>query len=568
MNKKLLILISLSVSLIYSCTDNISPLPDENKYKVSFEIADNGYSSSISTRSIDNGYTTEFTTGDCCGLYVIRDGRIIYHNIQLIAERDEVSHKIVWRPYSSDMIELAAGLPDEQYFLYYPYNKDMQGKTSDISSGATLTDIDFFSPLIDSWQPLENQSSAESYADSDLMTAKGTATIREDKILHISFSMTHRMSLIVIDLPKTVYKFTDTKVPDYTIFPDIDFQGNAIPRFMGDSYRYITNPKSTTTPTIEGFYGSNKVFTIVPKNINAGAYNKYNVEGATVTEIDYTIQRGDFLLEDGTLISKDATLTEEQKAKVAAIVFWTPAETDPSGRITPASLGDDRIRSKDYPYCTHGLAVALYYKKNTYWQKPSGEFTNDELIINFQKGGDFSRKDKAEFAPIASLEMAEDDLNRILGYQNTQILFAYNEWCRASGKGSIVQSADDLCDFINTYPAPSTSTGWYIPSIKELHMLADKDVDDAYHISRALKEVETATIIRDSYLKLKQQDFFYLYQMLKYVSSTECPDTQSGQNRAYFLDFSDYRSYIVAVTKEPYFPGGLTVTAMYPVCAF
>ena len=568
MNKKLFILIFLSVSLMSSCTDNISPLPDENKYKVSFEIADNGYSSSISTRSIDNGYTTEFTAGDCCGLYVIRDGKVIYNNIPLIAEKDAVSQEIVWKPYADDTIELAAGLPNEQYLLYYPYSKDMQGKTSDMSSSAAITDIEFFSPLIDSWQPLENQSSAESYGDSDLMTAKGTATIREDKILHISFSMTHRMSLAVIDLPKIVYKFTDTKVPDYTIFPDIDFQGNAIPRFMGDSYRYIINPKSTTTPTIEGFYGSNKVFTIVPKNINAGAYNKYNVEGASVTEIDYTIQRGDFLLDDGTLISKDATLTEEQKAKVRAIVFWTPSDTDPSGRITPASLGDDKIRSKDYPYCTHGLAVALYYKKNTYWQKPSGEFTNDELIINFQKGGDFSRKDKSEFASIASLEMTEDDLNRILGYQNTQILFAYNEWCRASGKGSIVQSAEDLNDFINTYPAPSTSTGWYIPSIKELHMLADKDVDDAYHISRALKEVETATIIRDSYLKLNPQDSQYLYQTLKYISSTECPNTQSVQNVAYFLEFSDYRSYIVATTKEPYFPGRFTVTAMYPVCAF
>ncbi|UKI39201.1 MAG: hypothetical protein L6V35_08750 [Alistipes putredinis] len=61
---------------------------------------------------------------------------------------------------------------------------------------------------------------------------------------------------------------------------------------------------------------------------------------------NYTIQRGDFLLTDGRLLPKGTNLSEEQKAKVAGIVFWTPAETDPTGRQTPATLTDDKIFGK------------------------------------------------------------------------------------------------------------------------------------------------------------------------------------------------------------------------------
>ena len=81
------------------------------------------------------------------------------------------------------------------------------------------------------------------------------------------------------------------------------------------------------------------------------------------------MQRGDYLLADGNLLPKGTTLTEEQKASVAAIVFWTPAETNPEGRITPASLDFDKIMVKEHPNCTHGLAVSIKDAPgNVLWQ--------------------------------------------------------------------------------------------------------------------------------------------------------------------------------------------------------
>jgi len=105
-------------------------------------------------------------------------------------------------------------------------------------------------------------------------------------------------------------------------------------------------------PTIEGSYDEGKrEFAITPSDIGtyAGTYKKYKVDGAACTVKDYTIRRGDYLMADGHLLPKATALTEEQKAKVAAIVFWTPAETDPAGRLAPASLADDRIMARDFP---------------------------------------------------------------------------------------------------------------------------------------------------------------------------------------------------------------------------
>ena len=296
--------------------------------------------------------------------------------------------------------------------------------------------------------------------------------------------MQHQMALAVIEKPHTVYKFTNaTTIPDYTLTSSLDFtDSKAKPCLMTDgTIRYLVNPASTA-PGITGFYFDNrKEFTVTPSGITAGQYKTYKVDGGA-NEIQHNLQVGDFLMVDGTLVSKDVTLTNEQKANVAAIVFWTPAETDPTGRTTPASLADDKIMAADFPNCNHGLAVAV--KKATYngnermnWQNPY-EFVND-----FQSSNNFTHKNKSLFASIASGEGNTANINRILGYQNTQVLLAYNNYCTKSGKGSyIVKPIAAIAEFSLANPAPAGSTGWYLPSLKELHILCYKDVDDVWNV--------------------------------------------------------------------------------------
>lgn len=529
--------------LLASCTADETIFVPNEAQQLAVTVTDGGYASAISgepssasaTRTVENGYTTEFTTGDACGLFVARDGKMIYANVKLTAETDATTGDLVWKPDGSTA--LAGGLPDEHYYLYYPYQTSMDGKTAAFTGNAP-TDAEFFAPLIASWQPQEDQSTYTNYMKSDLMTAKGTATAGTSNTLRLSFSMTHRMALAVIEVPNTVkYKFTDARIPDYAVSLGTTFSGIAKPLRMNDgAYRYLVN-HATAAPTIEGSYSSGrKVFTITPSGLATGSYKKYKVDGAMTTVKDYTLQRGDYLLIDGNLLPKGTALTEEQKASVAGIVFWTPAETETEGRATPASLAFDKVRAKEHPCCNHGLVVSI---KNV----SSGDIAWQNVydgVADFQNGTNFTPVNKADYVSVrVSLGDKFGTLNWILGYQNTKVLCAYNDYCTANGKTELlVNPAELLKTFIAQNPAPANSTGWYIPSAKELHMLCYKDVDDitrvrgsSYSETRKIVDASISAVGGDlfgernnykdywSSSEIRAQSAYYVYSYLASVAS-------------------------------------------------
>ena len=219
-------------------------------------------------------------------------------------------------------------------------------------------------------------------------------------------------------------------------------------------------------------------------------------------EDGYTASRlkpGDYIYDDGTTsdgglrgINDDGTIewaeTKPQPKSgktVVGVVFWTPSETATDGRNTPASLTDDKIMSAEHPDCARGLAVAV--KKVTYngsekmvWQP----YESYEHVKDWQAGDGFTHANKDKFVSIASNIEAGDNINRIYGYQNTVVLRAYNAYCNANDRPDyIVRPVAALDEFVNgnACPAPAGSTGWFLPSAKELHMLCYKDVDDIWN---------------------------------------------------------------------------------------
>lgn len=525
--------------LLASCTREELPGAQDNKaLQLTISVTDVGYAATASpvTRTLEKGYATEFTDGDACGLYVVRGTKTVYSNVKLIAALDAATGKLVWKAADGTVL---AGMPNDQCYLYYPYRPDMDGKTADVPQDAIhQRDLFFFQPLISSWQPNEDQSTREAYTASDLMTCHSTASPGLTvNTLEAAFFMSHRMSLAVIDLPKTVYEFTDARVPDYTVITPTTFTGPAKPLRTGDHFRYIVNPQASAAPTISGnFDGGSLEFTITPSELYKGYFKRFKVNGAPETKINYTIQRGDFLLTDGNLLPRDAALTEEQKTKVSAIVFWTPAETETEGRITPARLTDDKIRSMDFPHCTHGLAISTKRPVSAPWQNDHVNWTADDFVLNFQNSDNFSRADKSDFVPIAPLNKAEDDLNRVLGYQNTRILLAYNDWHRASGKGTLVGIADKLREFAAANPAPEGSTGWYIPSAKELYMFVNKDLDNIYKLQNGF---ETSDILNSSYSTLGIYPPLEFFNYLWSSTETKFRDYDKFDS-AYHLDYNGY----------------------------
>lgn len=441
-------------------------------------VTDGGYAAEATdgSRATENGYTTTFTAGDRCGLYIVRGTEIVYNNVCLTAT-DGTDGSLVWQaPAGTD---LYGGVANERYFLYYPYQEDMEGNVT--VTDVTTDDAAFFAPLISDWQPKADQSDYTDYTASDLMTAAGTVTANADGTLSLSFPMAHRMAMAVIEMPETVYKFEGQE--PYTVFSVVpEFSGNYRPCLMSDgSYRFLVNPVAQGEgATIAGSYDDgNREFTITPSITTAGNYKTYKVDGG-YKEIEHNLQAGDFYLKDGTLLSKDTPLTDEQKAACAGIVFW----------VGDATATDPALK-RDFPQCTHGLVVSLK-ETTSAWQNNSASTTIQswaETQKFYTQGGYYALNKDVGFG--------YDSPGSIQGYNNTQILKAYNETFADSYPVTILNSLGTITEV--TLPEDKTS-GWYLPSPKELVEL--------YRAKEAVNQSLTAS---GSNPLLPSPDFLYYW---------------------------------------------------------
>ena len=426
--------------LLVSCTQEEFPAVQDKAQQLTISVTDGGYTSAVEnmktrveTRAVENGYTTEFTEGDACGFYMVRGGKPVYSNVKLTAEKDAATGGIMWK---TDGTTLAAGMDGESYYLYYPYQADMAGKTATPAEGAVMTDAEFFKPLIDGWQPGDDQSTHAAYTASDLMTAGGSTTGTGNTI-HLSFAMKHRMALAVIEMPKTVYKFIDANVPDYTVGAEATFTGTAKPLRMADgTYRYLVH---SSMPTIEGCYdGGNREFTITTSASHpvVGEYKRYKVDGAaeTIKNVTYAesgIARiGDFYCTKnngttGYLIPKEADETTVQAAKVVGIVF----QTDKSriGAKEKEKLGGEGN--------VHGLVMAV---KNIATRQAWGLFGMVEGLT--------------------TCRTKADNYNDISGYGNCEHIRTNR------GNFDSYPAFKAAYDYNTTCPVPATTTGWYLPA--------------------------------------------------------------------------------------------------------
>lgn len=354
-----------------------------------------------------------------------------------------------------------------------------------------------------------DQSSLENFKSSDYVYAHSDAVEFE----HPTLEFTHRTARLTVTLTpgdginrveEATLKFTglDTEggnpasITPYHTAGTVVYEALVAPQTIAQGTAFITVTLNGTTysyvpdAAIELAAGSRYNYTV---KVNAKGLELEEVSGGAWTDSgeseevytfyksDYSkAELGDYITTDGKLIDGDAAsrLTDEIKAQIVAVVFWTPKQTTSEGRRTPASLEDDEIMHAEHQDCTHGLAVAL--KDATYndsermaWQDPY------ESVAAFQNDDDKFNPEKTKFKSIASGGGKTDPINYILGYQNTVVLRAYNTYCQNNDKSDyIVRPVAAIDEFAINNPAPANSTDWFLPSPKELHILCYKDVDD------------------------------------------------------------------------------------------
>ena len=380
----------------------------EKLSELAVSVTDGGYisedtESDAPTRITDNDYRTEFTAGDACGLYIVRDGKIIAENIKLTAAG--TGSNVTWNTDAG--VELFGGLVDEDYYLYYPYQESMDGK---ISPAAT-TDAEFFAPLIKDWQPQADQSDYETgYAASDLMTAKGIRKENADGTISISFSMTHQMAMAIVKIPEILYKFTNSLIPDYREILYMEFLGGIEPYSFSDGvYRYISNPQKEET-AINGYYkyGNYKGFTIDTQTISAGRYKTFNIGSASLITVNYELTPGDFLCKKSDtnkwyIIPK---LSMPNNEDFVGVVFYVGHNTNDDTDYSKTGIGKKQCNG--YVMAVRNLEEAKWinssknYVTSTDAYKWNG-FSNYWNIINYGGGLNYYPAAKVckEYSPTA-----------------------------------------------------------------------------------------------------------------------------------------------------------------------
>ena len=462
------VVVFVSAFLLTGCSENELPgneNTDTNRTTFTIEVSDGGYAPAAGekpdTRATENDYTTQFTAGDKIGVFAVKNNEIVgVNNLCLVAtaETDAGDGSLVWKTEDGDTPIIPAGAA---YYAYYPWQSN--DKIAD-KGNASVTDVDdFFADLVKNWAPSTNQGTYTDYTGSDLMISFGTPSGKS-----LSFSMQHKMALVVIDLPKIKYKLTDADskpLPDYIIdAPDTKFNGFTPYRTSDGMYRYLINPAATN---LSGSYtnatSATAEWEFTTSSATTGQYRKYVVDGGSSTTIEKThqLQAGDFFMKDGTLLGKDATtLTDAQQAACIGIVYWV-------GDIK----GDNyTLLDSKFPYGTHGLVVSLWDMPDPdnpnkvimkWWTYNGKEFVNDWLANATWTDG----KRPDDFISI------QEDKN-MQGYANTIALEEYNKYIENPNNGKdqdlCVKPVKGLDAFETDHPSPSSSSGWYWPSVEEL----------------------------------------------------------------------------------------------------
>lgn len=162
---------------------------------------------------------------------------------------------------------------------------------------------------------------------------------------------------------------------------------------------------------------------------------------------------GDFYYSDGTWSSR----LDENKTPVG-IIFWTG---DPTAH--------DPTLKKDHPECVHGLVVALTEAEPSAWQP--------KYYIHKNTVSSWVEANHPELLPIlTNMDGTDPDyLNKTVGYNNTKAMELFN--AAPENNRWTVNAVEALQQFKEGVSAPDASSGWYLPSTKELSLLCSGEIE-------------------------------------------------------------------------------------------
>lgn len=287
----------------------------------------------------------------------------------------------------------------------------------------------------------------------------------------------------------------------------------------GQTVRLIAllTPENPTYPTIQWASTDESVVTVSADGdvtaISAGqAYITAMADDMFATchiTVTTPASVGDIYYTDGTTSSE----LDASKSPIG-IVFWVgdPTASDPTLK-------------REYPDCTHGLVVSLHDVTGVIWQRGFASYNNTISA--------WLETNAPQYTPIISNVSKNSNLNKILGYNNSCAIKAFN--AAPENVSWQVNCMSAIEQYAAKVPVAPTSSGWYLPSIKELALLFcgdyngniidDMDPDLMPVINAAMQKLPSATPLDDynDYLSSTEKDAHIIYDYSAgYVATSGC----------------------------------------------
>lgn len=403
--------------------------PDTTMNYFEINVMDAGVNSKDPhSRAVTDGdFKTTFSEGDKIGLFAVKSNAVLdgLNNVCLTYDGSK------WTVSGGTNLPYTEEQANADYYVYYPYNESL-------TSSFDPTQADPFASIVSGWTIGEDLE-GDNYTNKDLMTSAATTATGSGQKFALDFTLSHRMSLVVVELPAVTYNFTNEGMSSYSVQASgISFaiESTTVKPFYDATnghYRLLVKPETEVTINGKFTSGVEKKYdiAITDGGLPKGTYAYYTIDGggSSSTPVTHTLQVGDYYCADGSLVSKD----QPAPANAIGIVY---------------QLGTTDAIKADFPSCDHGLVYALKRVEGeaAKWStaQPLAEWYGEGTGYNFLMTTTAVRgyEDTKTWMGIAENEVENKDIN------------------------SVMKST--LSNYRTTVALPPMTTNWYLPSVKEM----------------------------------------------------------------------------------------------------
>lgn len=275
---------------------------------------------------------------------------------------------------------------------------------------------------------------------------------------------------------------------------------------VGGTYKFEATvlPENAYDKTIEWSSDDESIVSMYYGTISAKKAGTTNIRAKSgdveaVCEVVVTstgVNVGDFYYSDGTW----STELNTEKTCIG-IVFWAG---DPSAY--------DQALKSDHPECTNGLVLALDDINDVVWQSNHASIT--ETV------GDWISAN-TEYGTITVADYTDTEkMSQRNGYSNTKGIALYNN----ANPDTKVGIIDALNEYVSQVGTPENSSGWYVPSVKELALARCHSDENPYFL---YSNPNVSELINSILSEANLGDVFSLQFDGRYWSSTEYSVGQS-----------------------------------------